>query len=276
MGKGLRRVITFLTGTAVAWAFAVKPRLFGKPDLGEIRRYDYAHRGLHNSKDHIPENSLLAFQKAMDMGYGISMDVRITKEGVPVVFRDSRLHRMCQEAGTVETSTLEMLQQMRLEGTEEEIPTLEAALALVDGQVPVLLNLHVDSGNFEELCSAVCDVLDGYDGVFAVEAFDVRVLKWFKEQRNNFIRGQMIDHGHRSGQTMVNRIWDFFCNSLLMNFLTAPDFISCNLKDRKNPSLILCHLLYRVERIEWTVHNLEEYELVKTDGSIAVFEDLEL
>ena len=273
--RGFRRLLGFAIGTTAAWAFAVKPRVWGKPDLSEIRRYDYARRGFFDPAKDIPENSLAACRAAMEHGYGLILDVRITKDGVPVLFHDERIYRMTGFAGDVETSTLAEIKAMRLLGTEERIPTLEEALELVDGQVPVVLELHVCGGNYETLCDLVCDVLDVYEGVFAVQSFDPRVLRWFRQQRNEYIRCQMSDYNYCSGTSWKSRIWDLFCTSLFMNFLTEPDMISCSMGTRINPSLWLCRILYHVPWFVWTVRTMEEYEQVRTDGAIVVFESME-
>ena len=275
MSKGIRKVLGFAIGTAAAWAVAVKPRIWGKPDLSEIRRYDYARRGFFDPTKNIPENSLAAYRAAIEHGYGITMDVRVTRDGVPVLFHDPRLYRMTGAEGSVESSTLAELKELRLGRSEEEIPTLEEAFRLIDGQVPVLLELHVEEGNLEMLCDRTCDELDVYEGVFGIQSFDPRVLRWFRQQRNEYIRGQMIDYNHSSGYSLRSRIWDLFCASLFMNFLTEPDMISCSLGSRINPSLWLCRLLYRVPRLQWTVKSMEEYESVRTDGAIVIFEAIE-
>ena len=273
--RGLRKVLGFAFGTAAAWAFAVKPRVWGKPDLSEIRRYDYAHRGFFDPTKGIPENSLAAYRAAVEHGYGITMDVRITRDGVPVLFHDERLYRMTGVDGSVENSTLEELKALQLGRSEETIPTLQEALDLIDGQVPVLLELHVCEGNYEVLCDLTCDVLDVYEGVFAIEAFDPRVLRWFRQQRNEYVRGQLVDYNHSSGYSIKSRIWDLFCMSLFMNFLTEPDMIACSMGSRMNPSLWLCRVLYNVLRLDWTVKSMEDYEQVRTGGAVAVFEVIE-
>ncbi len=273
--KTMRKVLGFAFGTAAAWAVAVKPRIWGKPDLSEIRRYDYARRGFFDPVKKIPENSLASCRAAIEHGYGITMDVRITRDGVPVLFHDERIYRMTGIDGTIENCTLAELRELKLGRTEETIPTLQEALELVDGQVPVLLELHVSEGNYETLCDLTCDVLDVYEGVFAVQAFDPRVLRWFRQQRNEYIRGQLVDYNHSSGISLKSRIWDFFSASLFMNFLTEPDMISYNTGSRINPSLWICRVLYNTLRLEWTVKSMDEYERVRTDGSIAIFEAIE-
>ena len=275
MGKKLKTFLAVCAGTAAAWALAVKPRIWNKPDLSEIQRYDFAHRGFHDPEKKIPENSMAAFSAAIEHGYGIKMDVRITRDGVPVVFADARLDRLTGTNGTIENSTLEDLKTLCLCGTEEKIPTLAEALELIDGQVPVIVELQVADGNHDVLSDLTCEVLDAYEGVFAVESLDFRVLRWYKKQRNEYIRGQKADYAHRSGYRILDMILDFLTASLLLNFLTAPDYIATNIDYRRSPSLFICRFLYRIPRMDWLITTLEDYEMVRTDGSIVVFDEIE-
>ena len=275
MGKAMKKLFALAAGTTTAWALAIRPRTSGKPDMSEIRKYDFADRGYYNIRKKVPENSLPAFQAAVDHGYGIVMDVRLSRDGVPVIFRDSRLWRVCGGEGTVENTLWQKLKEYRLSGTEESIPSLGEALKLVDAQVPELLKLNTEMDNYGVLCARVCEVLDSYDGVFAVESFDYRAVKWFKDHRPEYIRGQMMERHVKHGGTELNPVQDFVRFNLLTNFLASPDFISCNLADRRTVSLLFCRLLYRVQTMDWTVRSMEEYELVKTDESIVVFEDIE-
>ena len=175
----------------------------------------------------------------------------------------------------MENSTLEELKELRLEGTEETIPTLREALEFIDGQVPVILNVLVEDQDYNAISDQICDVLDEYEGVFAVESLDPRVLRWFRKQRREFVRGQVIDYRHSTGGTFKNLLWDFLCASLLMNFLTEPDYISSRPDQRYNPSLWICRCLYRVQRMNWIIRSMEAYEEVKTDGAVVVFEGIE-
>jgi glycerophosphoryl diester phosphodiesterase len=275
MGKTFKKVAGVCIGAVAAWTFAVKPRIWNKPDISEIRRYDYARRGFRGADGKIPENSMAAIRAAIDHGYGLDLDVRLTRDGVPVVFADTRLERMTGIEGSVENSVLDELKELKLGDSEEEIPTLEEALQEIDGRVPVILNIHTEDDNFNAISDQVCEVVDAYEGVFAIESMDVRVLRWYRKQRSEYIRGQISDFNHRSGSSFMNLLLDILTSCLLMNFLTAPDYISTNIDSRNNPSIWLCRLVYRVPRMDRTVRSLEDYELVKTDGSTVVFEDIE-
>lgn len=275
MGKTFRRLLSAAAGTAAAWALAVKPRTSGKPDMSEFRKYDFAHRGYFNIRKKIPENSMKAFAAAVEHGYGIELDVRLTRDGIPVVIHDSRLLRLCGADGCVEDKTREELREYRLSKTEEGIPDLEEVLALVDGQVPVLLDIKTDLENYGVLCSRISQVLDGYDGVFAVQSADPMTVRWFRGNRPEYIRGQVMEYGERCGCGIACTVGSFLRHNLLTNFLTTPDFVTCNVEDRKNLSLRLCRFLYRVQTMEWGIHDLEGYELVKTDESLVIFEEIE-
>ena len=124
MAKFVRNVLgTVLTGAA-AWAVLIKPRTAGRPDLEGLQMYDYAHRGLHDAAAGVPENSLAAFRKAVENGYGMELDVHLTRDGKLAVIHDSNLERVCGAEGRVEDLTWEELQNFRLLGTEEKIPSL--------------------------------------------------------------------------------------------------------------------------------------------------------
>ena len=86
-----------------------------------MNRY-FAHRGLHNIEKGVPENSLSAFKKAAEKGYGIELDVHITKDDKIVVFHDDDLKRMCGVDKKTDEQTYEYLKTLSLYNTNEKIP----------------------------------------------------------------------------------------------------------------------------------------------------------
>ena len=107
--------------------------MIGKPDRAPFMGVHYAHRGLFNNQTSAPENSLAAFKKAVQLGYGMEFDVQLSKDDVPVVFHDATLKRMCGIEGNVWDYTVEELQKMKLGQSNETIPTLEQVLEVVGG-----------------------------------------------------------------------------------------------------------------------------------------------
>lgn len=112
----------------------------GAPEVGAPQKYRYAHRGFHD-KPVIPENSLPAFRRAIEHGFGAELDVHLLKDGTLAVFHDSDLRRCANVDGQIEDLTLEELKQLRLEGTDEQIPTFDEVLALFESATPLIIEL---------------------------------------------------------------------------------------------------------------------------------------
>ena len=134
-----------------------------------LRQRPIAHRGLHD--DQRPENSLAAFEAATAAGYPIELDVRCSADGRAVVFHDPTLERMTGQPGTVATTPLAELTTLRLGTSAQTIPSLDEVLAQVAGRVPVLIELK-PADRVGPLEQAVCDVLAGQPGDYAVQSFD--------------------------------------------------------------------------------------------------------
>ena len=105
-----------------------------------------AHRALHDVQDGRPENSLAAIRAAISAGYGIEIDLQLSKDGQAMVFHDYGLQRLTQEKGAVRQRTAAELSQIHLIGGDEGIPTFAEVLALVDGRVPLLVEFKDQDG----------------------------------------------------------------------------------------------------------------------------------
>ena len=129
----------------------------------------YAHRGFHGEEG-IPENSMAAFKKAKGSGYGIELDVQLTKDGVMVVHHDYDLKRTCGVNKKITDLTYRELCRYRLMGTRERIPRFVEVLREVDGKVPLLVELKMETCN-RKLCKKVAKALDQYKGLYCMECF---------------------------------------------------------------------------------------------------------
>lgn len=139
-------------------------------------RLPFAHRGLHDRSARRVENSPAAFRAAIDAGYGIEMDLQLSADGEAMVFHDQRLDRLTLEKGPVVARTAADLGRIRLRDSNDTIPTLTEVLALVDGRVPLLIELkdHTEQlvatdGRLEE---ATARALAGYGGQVALMSFN--------------------------------------------------------------------------------------------------------
>lgn len=153
------------------------------PAPGWLREVPLAHRGLHGPD--VPENSLAAFAAARDAGVGIELDVRLSSDGVPVVFHDRSLHR---DGRTVHVSrtTAADLATVRLDDSDETIPTLAAALD-VAGPTPVMVELKNERARAGGLEAAAVTVMAAHDaaggGPTCAASFNPWTLRWLHRRR---------------------------------------------------------------------------------------------
>ncbi len=139
-----------------------------------------AHRGFHDMNKTVWENTQSAFKRALEAGFAIECDLQYAADGVPVVFHDFDLVRLCGISGDVRDKTSAELRLLSVGGTADKIITLKELLKLVDGKVPLVLELKGRNGDDEGFAAAVLDDIDGYQGKLALMSFDFELLAELK------------------------------------------------------------------------------------------------
>jgi len=265
-----------IAGLATALAvFAVAPRkLRDERDKPFQNRY-FAHRGLYSRDGSVPENSLAAFKAATEAGYGIELDVQLSKDDEVVVFHDDNLKRICGVDDLVSSYTLEELKQLKLLDTEEAIPTFEEVLKLVDGRVPLIVEFKGGKKN-RILCEKGLRYLRDYNmshggeekgsKLFCVESFDARIVFWFRRNAPDLYRGQLANAMAEYDEKFP---WLLrFCSAhCLFNFGARPHFIAYGLLGKKPWTIKLAELL-GAKRVCWTSHDPED----KNGNDTVIFE----
>ncbi len=293
-------------GLSVLYLFLIMPALEKKGDIPAFKQFYYAHRGLHDvepepEKTHLffaesrdsqaasesdssvsvlpfcavpgadtPENSMAAFRAAAASGYGIEMDVQLTKDKIPVVFHDFTLERVCNVSGKVCDRTWEELKTLRLNGTDEGIPLFEEVLALVAGRVPLLIEYKVELFN-TSVCRICEKLLSAYPGLYCIESFNPLVLRWYRKNRPHVVRGQLS----AKFREVSSPFYYFYLSPLhhlLFNFLTKPDFIAYDYTCARALSRRICKNLYRTLSVAWTIRSREDMEQLKTQFDLFIFE----
>ena len=239
------------------------------PGMEELRRWNYAHRGLHGSG--LPENSMAAFRAALEEGYGIELDLHLLRDGNLAVIHDSLLQRTTGAAGRIEDLTTEDLKNYHLEGTAETIPTFREVLALFDGKAPMIVELKPVGSNHAALAEEACRQLESYAGAYCIESFDPRCLFWLKKHRPQIIRGQLSMNffHHPEGQPFVIQLL-LTCH--LLNFLSRPDFIAYKYADRNRLGCFLCRRLWHIQGVSWTLRTPAEHAQARKEGWLSIFE----
>ena len=253
----------------MVYALLILPRVTMRPDMRGIET-DYAHRGFFDNNDGVPENSLAAFKYAVMGGFGIELDLQLTKDGQVVVFHDYSLKRMCGKDVKLSSLTLDELKSFNLLNTGYKIPTFVEVLKLVDGKVPLLIELKGESGD-TSLCPAVAEILDKYKGDYCVESFNPLLLRWFKNNRPNVVRGQLVTNLIKN-KTPGNFFRNLALSGMLTNCLSRPDFIAVDGKHLKSLSVLICVNLFGTKLFVWTIRKKEHFDINKENGDFSIFE----
>ena len=154
---------------------------------------NFAHRGLHSRDKSVPENSIAAFRLAARAGYGVELDVQLTRDKQIVVFHDDTLLRACGvDARVDDYRWQELCEKMRLFGTEHTIPLFSQVLSVVRSQVPLIVELKT-GGDWQGLCARVRDMLRSYEGPYCIESFDPHIVRWFYRNAPEILRGQLSE-----------------------------------------------------------------------------------
>ena len=236
----------------------------------QLEGYAYAHRGLHNAE--IPENSMEAFARAKAHGYGIELDVHLLKDGNLAVFHDADLKRMTGQEGKIESLTADQLSQYHLGQTEQTIPTFTQFLEMIDGSVPLVVELKAVDGNHKALCQTVKNALKDYSGAYCIESFDPRCISWLRKHWPEVIRGQLLENYFKTEKSVLPFIVKLALVWQIMNISVCPDFIAYKFADRKNLGNFLARKFWGAKGVVWTVKSKEDFDTATKEGYISIFE----
>lgn len=254
----------------IIYLYLIAPRIPARRKAQFFSKKVYAHRGLFNNHKKIPENSLPAFKNAVKMGYGIELDVQLTKDKKVVVFHDNTLSRMCGIDMNVRDKTYDELCELCLLDTTHKIPLLKEVLKLVSGRVPLIIEIKLPLAD-TLTCEKVNQVLTSYTGVYCIESFNTLALKWYRKHRPDVIRGQLSGNLTRpvsEGGFFLSTVIKY----LLSNFLSRPDFISYRYLNFYNISFLLNKYLFQTITIGWTVDSEIAYTYSKLKFDSIIFE----
>lgn len=232
-------------------------------DLEFLSRNLIAHRGYHNNKKGILENSVLAFKKAIDNKYLIELDVRLTKDQKLVVFHDDNLKRVCGVNKRVKDLTYRELLKYNLFDTTLKVPLFSDVIKLVNGRVPILIETkyHNRYGVLEKI---LINELSNYKGLYAIQSFYPMSLLWLKRNTKDIPIGLLSSNFKND----LNRLKSIIGKTLILDLFFKTDFISYDVKGLPNN-----YLSYKRDKkkiVIWTIKNKKDYDLARqyTDSLI--------
>lgn len=213
-----------------------------------------AHRGLHNSFS-IPENSIKAFEAAIEKNYPIELDIHLLADGELAVFHDKNLKRMTGISGLISEQSSLTIKKFKLLETDQFIPLIDEAFELINGKVPILIEIKND-GAVGELEQNLFNKLSSYSGEYAVQSFNPFVMSWFKKNASHIIRGQLSTDFKYENLEFYKK---FLLRYLLMNWASSPHFVGYDI--RCLPSFFpvtIMRKVFGVPFVAWTIRTEEE------------------
>ena len=249
--KKLYKLTLAALAAGAGYIWMIAPGRVTRDQKTPFMRKNFAHRGLHTEDKSVPENSLAAFRRASERGYGMELDVQLSKDGQVVVFHDDTLNRVCGVDARVDELTLAELKELSLCGTDERIPLFSELLETVDGAGALIVELKTGRHN-AELCEKTLALLRGYKGEFCIESFDPRIVAWFRKNAPDIVRGQLScpPEGYNGELPAPAAL---ILSRTLLNFLARPQFIAYKLA-KKPLAVRLCEALGAM-RVCWTSHD---------------------
>ena len=215
-------------------------------DLSFLEDKVIAHRGIYDNKT-IVENSLSAFKECIKENIPIELDIHLLKDNEIVVIHDDNLKRLTRMKKRLKDLTYNQIKDLTLLETTDKIPTLKEVLDLVDGKIPLIIELKYDNPP-SKLEKEVVKLLDDYKGPFAIKSFHPLIVYWFKKNRPNYIRGLLVPS---NGDNLKRKI----LHSMILSKLADPDFISTDIR-RDNKKI----LKGDIPILGWTIKTQEEYD----------------
>jgi glycerophosphoryl diester phosphodiesterase len=237
-------------------------------DLTWLTTEYIAHRGLHQKDQSVPENSMESFRLALLNDCAIELDVNLSKDEVPIVFHDHNLKRMTGIDQLVTDLNLSELKEISLANTTENIPTLSEVLSLVDQKKPLLIELK-PYHNVDMLTYKVMELLNDYQGEYAIFSFHPTAVSLLKKFYPHVIRGQISEYFKDNKH--MNKFQKYLMKSMYFNRATQPDFVSYGINDL--PNKYLDKLKKKgVVIISYAARSQEDFDKVKSYYDNVVFE----
>lgn len=212
---------------------------------------NFANRGLHEPDKSVPENSIQSFLAAVEAGYGLKLDVRLSNDDRVVVFHDSNMKAICGVDEDIEEMAWSEIKKLKLYDTSEKPALLSEALSLVAGRVPVMIELKSGRRN-SELCARTLELVRCYSWPVCIQSLNPFILGWFRTNAPDILRGQVTGSAHELKKE-TNCVCAFLVSRLLTNILTRPHMIAHSLT-RKACTVKLCEAMGAM-KVAWTAQD---------------------
>lgn len=251
------------------YLFCIAPKISRKDKQKPFEKVYLAHRGLFNNTD-IPENSLPAFKKAVENGYGMELDVQLSTDNQLVVFHDASLKRMTGIDKNLTDCSYDELLQYNLLDTNIKIPLFKDVVDILNKDTPLIIEIKSE-GPLIETTKRVVEMMKQYDRTYSIESFNPKVVKYLKDNHPEIIRGQLA-FNYFKYKNGLNLFQQFVLTYLLENFVTRPDYIAYDINNMKNISFKIISRIFKGECVAWTVKSENDLKMANEFYDCIIFD----
>jgi glycerophosphoryl diester phosphodiesterase len=241
-------------------------------DLRFLIQKPIAHRGLHDDK--VVENSLLAFSRAMDAGHSIELDVQMTLDKKLVVFHDWDLGRLTGKDGKLSEKTYNEIKDLHLNNTRQKILLLEDVLMLINGNVPLVIEIKSQKYFDNSICKEIYKVIENYNGKFAISSFNPFVVRWFAKEQRGIVRGQNFTDFKNNNKIIayIKKMFSYFLWILSNN---NPDFYAVRTSMLPRSFPVRSAIRHKKIIFAYTIKNKEDYDRIKDIVDNGFFDNID-
>lgn len=231
-----------------------------------------AHRGYHDAGAGRIENTLSAAEAAIARGFAIECDLQPTADNEAVVFHDDTLDRLTDQTGPVAGATLATIRKARLGNSDERIPTLDELLDLVDGRVPLIIELKSRFDGNRGLEAAAAAILAGYSGPAAVMSFDPAAIITMRRLAPTLPRGMLADRFRAADWPGLALPLRLACRWLLAAPIALPSFLAYDVNALSASAPLALRHFFGLPLLAWTVATPAQRAVARTWADQAIFE----
>jgi len=205
-----------------------------------------AHRGMFNNKT-IVENTMEAFEKAIEKEIPFELDVQLTKDDKIVVFHDDDLKRLTNKRIVIQDTNYDELKDIKLLDTNAHIPLLKDVLK--KNKDKVLIDIEIkNSKRWKTLVNKLMIELKPYVN-YIIKSFNPRIVRYIKKNYSWVNVGLLVQDNYPS------KIKKQFNQSKAIINYCNPDFIAISKK------LVKTDYMKKIKNKQvfiWTINNLLE------------------
>jgi glycerophosphoryl diester phosphodiesterase len=231
-----------------------------------------AHRGLHDAARGIVENTASAVAAAVAAGYGIEVDLQLSRDGDAMVHHDDALGRLTEGNGRLADASAAELKQVPFRATADRMMTLGELCDLVGARTTLLLEIKSRFDRDARLIARVVEVLAAYDGSVAAMSFDPYVVGWLRHAAPHLRRGIVAERRFEHSEWRQISSWRRRSMAHLLHApMTRPDFVAYRVDDLPAPATRLARML-DMPVLTWTVRTPAQQERAARWADQMIFE----